>query len=192
MTIQRPFDLAVVRPWRAIEQRLGRHDHAVAAEATLARLLLDEGPLERMEPVHGAEAFDGGDTTLCDRRHRRHARTYRLAVDQHRAGATLRQAAAKLRAVQLEIVPQHVQEWRVWLDRHRPGLTVHPQGEAGHRVLLVFSARVRDADVRGPEDKDHTRRCPLVPGDLDEGRKSPARRSGTLRADRTLTGRLRL
>ena len=50
---------------------------------------------------------------------RRHARAHRLAVDQHRAGAALREPAAELRAVQLEVVAQDVEQRGVRLDRRR-------------------------------------------------------------------------
>src|SRR5215468_7308889 len=137
MAVQRLLDLQVARPGIAIEQRLGRHDHAVAAEAALTRLLLDEGALERMQLVHGAQALDSRDAARR-RRHRRDARTDRLAVHQHGAGATLGETAAELRAVELQVVSEDVEERRVRLDRDRPGLTVHPQCEAGHDALRVW------------------------------------------------------
>ena len=41
-----------------VEQRLGRHDHAVAAVAALAGLLLDEGLLQRVQLLDRAQALD--------------------------------------------------------------------------------------------------------------------------------------
>src|SRR5262249_9182873 len=51
--------------------------------------------------------------------------------------AALSEPAAELRAVQLEIVAQHVEQRRVGLDLHRPALAVHTQREARHGVLLT-------------------------------------------------------
>src|SRR5262245_18965463 len=137
MAVQRLLDLQVARPGIAIEQRLDRHDHAVAAEAALTRLILDEGALERMRSVHGAQALDGQDAAPRGQ-HWRDARTDRLAVHQHGAGAALGETAAELRAVELQVVSEYVEERRVRLDRDRPGLAVHPQCEAGHDALRVW------------------------------------------------------
>src|SRR5436309_5668961 len=54
---------------------------------------------------------------------RRDAGTDRLAIDQHRASAALRQAAAEFGAVELEVVAQHVEQRRVRLSGNR---TAHP------------------------------------------------------------------
>src|SRR5262249_60439142 len=64
VTVQRLLDLALARPGIAIEQRLCRHDHAVAAEAALTGLLLDESALERMQQVIGAQTLTGRDADL--------------------------------------------------------------------------------------------------------------------------------
>src|SRR2546429_2676826 len=72
VAVQRPPDLACRRGRIALEQRLGRHHHAVAAVAALAGLLLDERALQRVQLVERAEAFDGGDR-LLDGRHRGYA-----------------------------------------------------------------------------------------------------------------------
>src|SRR5207245_4496070 len=60
---------------------------------------------------------------------RERAGAHRLAVDVHRAGAALREAAAEARAVQAEIVPQGVEQRHlriVYLDRAR--LAVEDEG----------------------------------------------------------------
>ena len=84
----------------AVEQFLGRHDHAVDAVAALRGLLVDEGLLQRMRLVDRAEPFDGGDLGVAERADRGDAGAHRLAVDQHRAGAALREPAAELGAVE--------------------------------------------------------------------------------------------
>src|SRR5712691_4294293 len=57
--------LLFARLRNAVEQFRCAHDHAVDAIAALGRLLLDEGALQRMRVVEGAEAFDRGDVDLA-------------------------------------------------------------------------------------------------------------------------------
>src|SRR5207237_6479567 len=99
------------------------------AEAALARLLLDERALQGMELLDGAETLDGRDAPLDRRRNGCDARAHVLAVDQHRARATLREPAAELRPVQLEVVAEDIEQRRVCVDRDRPPLTVDAQRE---------------------------------------------------------------
>ena len=68
---------------------------------------------------------------FSSRADRRDAGAHRLAVDQHRAGAALRQPAAELGAVELEIVAQHVEQRRVGLGRNRAAHAVDFQAD-GH------------------------------------------------------------
>jgi len=109
----------------AVEQVGRRHDHAARAIAALSRLLIDEGLLQRVRLVERAEPFERGHLVSLDRAYRRHAGASSRAVDQHRAGAALRQAAAVFGAIELEIVAQHVEQRRVRLgiDRARRPLT---------------------------------------------------------------------
>ena len=103
----------------AVEQCLGGHDHAVDAVAALRRLLVDEGLLQRMRLVDGAEALDGGDLLLADVLDGAHAGARRHAVDQNRAGAALLEPAAELGAIEGEIVAQHVEQGRIGLGGDR-------------------------------------------------------------------------
>ena len=69
---------------------------------------------------------------------RRHTRTDLLAVQQHRAGTTLRETAAEARAVQMQLVVQDVQEWCVEAGGHVVHETVHLDLQlARHRHLLI-------------------------------------------------------
>ena len=79
-----------------------------------------------MELLDRAEALDRGDLALRRGRRRRHARARGPTVDQDRAGPALGQPAAVLRAVQLEIVAQDVEERSVRLDRDGLRCAVHP------------------------------------------------------------------
>src|SRR5262245_388673 len=116
---ERRAHIRLVRLRIAVEQLLGRHDHAVGTVAALRGLLLDEGGLQRMRIRDRAEPFDGGDLARRYRADRGDAGARCLAVDQHGAGAALRQSTAELGAVELEIVAQHVEQRRVGLGRDR-------------------------------------------------------------------------
>src|ERR1700694_3990378 len=107
MTLQRLLDFCLARIRIAVEQRLGRHHHAVAAIAALAGLLLDERTLQRVQLVERAEAFDGSEPPR-DRRHRGYARAYALAADQHGAGAALRKPATEFGPIEPDVVAQNV------------------------------------------------------------------------------------
>src|SRR5207302_10272485 len=50
------------------------------------------------------------------------------AVDDHRAGAALRDAAAEFGAVELEVVPQHIEQRRLRRRRELVGLAVDVDG----------------------------------------------------------------
>src|SRR4030088_2472717 len=128
---------------RAVEDGFGAHDHAVDAVAALRRLLGDEGLLQRMRPVHAAEAFDRHDLGLADIPDRYDAGAYRLPGDQDPAGPARRQPAAEYRAVERKIIAQHVEQRRVRLGRNVAHRAVHLQADGhgrespiGFRVIL--------------------------------------------------------
>ena len=58
---QRFFDLAVAGLGIFIEQSFGGHDHAVDAVAALHGLLIDEGLLDFVHFLGGAQTFESGD-----------------------------------------------------------------------------------------------------------------------------------
>src|SRR6478672_9999078 len=80
-----------------LQQRRDRHDHARLAVAALWHVVRDPGLLHLVQLAALGEAFDGGDALAFDRADRHHARTRRLPVDMHGAGAALRHAAAVFR-----------------------------------------------------------------------------------------------
>src|SRR6266851_8735690 len=105
MTIHRRPDLRFRRLGH-FRQKLGSlDDHPVVAVAALNRLLVNERLLywvehgRLLEPillcVPGRQPFECRDRLALERSHRRHARTLFNAVDEDRAGAALRQPAAK-------------------------------------------------------------------------------------------------
>ncbi len=97
------------------------HDHAGGAEPALETVLLPEGGLHRVEVVAVGEALDGLDLRAVglDREHR--AGLDGLAIDVDRAGAALAGVAADVRAGQVEILPQGLDEESPRLDVELPG-----------------------------------------------------------------------
>src|ERR1043166_3057766 len=76
----------------------GEHQEAGRAEAALQSMMRDEGALQRMQILWGAEPFDRSDL-LALRLHRKHqARAHGLAIDDHRAGAADAVLATDVRA----------------------------------------------------------------------------------------------
>src|SRR5688572_19441324 len=103
-------DLVVARALVGREQRGGFHDHAVDAVAALHRLLLDEGLLQRVRPLRGAQPFERDDLLAGGRGHGEATGAHGFSVHVHRTSAALREAAAKARAVEIEIVAQRVEQ----------------------------------------------------------------------------------
>src|SRR5215510_5801402 len=64
------------------------------------------------------ETLERDDSLARDRADRRDTRPDLLPVQQHRAGAALRESAPEARPVQMELVVQDVQERRIDARRH--------------------------------------------------------------------------
>src|SRR5262245_48163708 len=92
----------------ALQECCGLHDHAVDAVAALHRLLFYERSLQRMQIFIRPEALERRNLPTHTP-YRIDTRSNGGAVEMHRAGAALSQAATKTRAVQPEIVSQEVQ-----------------------------------------------------------------------------------
>ena len=78
------------------------------------------------------QSFDGNNRLLIRFRDRRHARGRSLAVDQHSTGAALAFATAVLRAGQLQVFAQHIQQWPLRIGGYSAGLPVY--GERDFRI----------------------------------------------------------
>ena len=87
-----------------------RHDHAVDAVAALHRLLVDEGLLDFVHFLGRAQTFEGGDRFILRGADGSDAGANGVAVHDDSASSALRQAAAELGAVQLEIITQSVEQ----------------------------------------------------------------------------------
>src|SRR6266545_3123066 len=107
-------DVLVAGPRILFEQCHRRHDLPGLAIAALRHVELDPSELYRMRAV-AREALDRGDGLVADARRRDAAGAQRQAIDEHRAGAALRDAAAIFGAGELERIAQHPEERRIRL-----------------------------------------------------------------------------
>src|SRR6266852_4729558 len=113
------------------EEGCGLHHHAVDAVAALGGLLLDEGLLDRVRLLGGAQPLEGDDLGRADLADRDAAGARRLAVHQHGARSALRQPASELGPVQLQVVAEHVEQRGVGFDVQAVGFAV--DRERDHR-----------------------------------------------------------
>ncbi len=97
-------DLLFRRVGVSAQQRGGVEQDAVDAVAALHRLLFDERGLQWMGRLAGAEPLEREDLAPGELGDRGHAARLGLAVDEHRAGAALAQAAAEFGAVEGQVV----------------------------------------------------------------------------------------
>ena len=107
-----PSKDAVHRSPRACsrEQRVRRRDLARSAVAALKSVVLEEGPLQRMQFVAVGDALDRSDVAPVDRGGERQATEHALTVDVHRAGAAQSVVAALLGAGQVQPFAQQVEQ----------------------------------------------------------------------------------
>src|SRR5438067_2998012 len=117
----------------SIEQRFGREDLAVLAEAALRHLLVNPGALQRMEYSVAREPFERRDVRSLRSGNGPGARSHRFAFDDHRACPALPEAASEARPLEAKIVAQHVEERNGRLDIHQMRRAVHGQGNPAHR-----------------------------------------------------------
>src|SRR5271163_1868525 len=104
VSCHRGVDVGIVRVGRRFEQRGRRHDLAGLAIAALDHFEIKPGLLHLGAGCRRADGLDGGDRAVLQRPDRQYAGAYRLAVDMHGAGATLRDATAEFCPGQAENV----------------------------------------------------------------------------------------
>ena len=124
-----------------LQQGLRPHHHAGDTIAALRRLLLDEGALDRRRRLDRSQAFERRDLPALQQHQRRDAGQHRLAVDDHRAGAALAEAAAEFGGVELEIVAQHIEQRRIGIRVDLMVLTIDLQCHHGLSRLVASAAR---------------------------------------------------
>src|SRR6185295_1542131 len=147
----RRVDIGVGRLRLLLQQRDGGHDLARLAVAALRHIDRRPGFLHRMRGV-GREALDGDD--LVGRLHgaeRDRAGALHFAVDVHRAGAALRDAAAVFGAGEACLLADDPEQRRVRLGLHIAHFAVDV--EFGHvrssQVSRGHSSRAAVFDNRG-------------------------------------------
>src|ERR1700760_4806893 len=115
------------------QQVSGLHDHPIDTVAALDGLLVDERLLQLMRLLRCAETFEGDDLALADTGGRRDAGARSLAIDEHRAGATLGEPAAEAWTFEVESITQDVEQRDVRIgDIKLLRLPVHVKGQRGH------------------------------------------------------------
>src|SRR6266545_1026057 len=103
-------DLRLARARIGVQQVLGHHQHPRRAVAALEGMIVAERLLERMQPSVVGEALDRLDRGAVRLDGQHHAALDRLAVVEDRAGATVAGVAADVRAGQLEVVAEEVDQ----------------------------------------------------------------------------------
>src|SRR5512144_5246 len=140
-------DLGLRRVGRALEQRLGGHQHARGADAALQRGALQELLLQRMERLALGHALDGLDLAARHLAAQDQARADQAAVEQDAAGPAVAGGAAFLAAGQVERVAQHVEQRLLRLAEELDRVAVHRRLDVvlGHQLLLARSSAIRAA-----------------------------------------------
>ena len=126
------------RSRRLRQQRTRGHDHPVGAVAALCRLFSDERGLHFVRRLETARPLERHHRSIADATDRCRARPGRCSVDVHGARAALPETAAELRAMEIERVAQHVEEWLIGIpgvDGHR--FAVQPESISGHDAILI-------------------------------------------------------
>jgi hypothetical protein len=113
----RRIDIGIVGARRTFQQRRRRHDLTGLAIAALDHFQIEPRLLRLGSCRRSADALDRGDGAVADGADRQQARAHGFAVEVHRAGAALRDAAAEFRAGESQEIAQHPKQrhiiWRV-------------------------------------------------------------------------------
>src|SRR3954470_7409866 len=155
----RLIDVGVSRLGLFLEQRGSGHNLAGLAIAALRHVNRGPGLLHRMRGI-GREALDRNDLVArLHGRERDRAGALHLAIDVHRAGAALRNAAAIFRPGQADLFADHPEQRRVRLGLHLAHFAID--------VELCHASLAKDfsADLQGrrlPETEE-SRRPGLAP-----------------------------
>src|SRR4030095_11199544 len=123
-----------------IQQPLGRHDHAGAAEAALERPFLLERFLNGMEAIGVREAFDGQHVAPVHLPCEHQARVHEVAIDDDRAGAAIADVASELGARQIETLPEEPEERRLRRHGSRALFAVDRKGDRNHQCAFPVPA----------------------------------------------------
>src|SRR5208282_400519 len=106
-----------------------QHKKAGRTETALQAVMLHEGALQRIELVAVRQAFDRADLLAVRLDCEHQARTQRLAVDEHRAGAADAVLAADMRARLTAIFADRVSQSAARLDLNGMSLLIDRQSD---------------------------------------------------------------
>jgi hypothetical protein len=82
-----------------------------------------------VEAASGCDAFNGGDGCPVAIGGQNHARGDRFAVQQHGARAAVAGVTAPVRAAQIKIVPQNVQQSPARINEKLASFAIHCEGQ---------------------------------------------------------------
>jgi hypothetical protein len=103
------------------------HDLTGRAIAALEGVALDKGGLQRMKLLALRQAFNGLDLAPIDQRGEREARLHALSIDEDRAGSALPEVTAFLRASELQVFAQGIEQGGARIERQLVFGTIHAQ-----------------------------------------------------------------
>jgi len=147
-------NVGISRFWIAVKQRLRDHDHAGDAIAALSGLFIDESLLESVRLAVFHQPGQSRDRSTYGSLSSGLTGPDRFSINQDCARAALRQAAAELGPVLIEVVVKYKKQRRVsrGIDSDRGSI----ESEFQHRVLLFALARLRyrgNMSLAYPADK---------------------------------------
>ena len=144
-----------------VEKSFRRQNHAVQAEPALRGLFVDERLLNRMRFFRRAQPFERHDLLAGHSAHRRHAGPHRRAVHDRRTGAALAQAAAELRAAQLQIVAQGIEQGSRGVEIQGVAPPIDLEIDGAH---ISFRVESRIARVKGSPPWENSDTLILIAG----------------------------
>jgi len=118
-------DFSLTCPWIAIQEALGREDHAGSAIPALDRSFFHKGCLEGMEPLRGLDPFDGRHLFPIRLNSEHEAGVDRLSVQEHGAGAAISNKTSGLGTCEVKLFADHLKKRLVRLDCELESLAVN-------------------------------------------------------------------
>jgi hypothetical protein len=117
-------DFSLTCSWIAIQEALGREDHAGSAIPALDRSFFHKGCLEGMEPLRGLDPFDCRHLFPIRLNSEHEAGVDRLSVQEHGAGAAISNKTSGLGAGEVKLFADHLKKRLVRLDCEYEGFVV--------------------------------------------------------------------
>jgi hypothetical protein len=123
-----------------VEQRNGGHDLPRRTVSALVTVAFDECLLHRMQRSKTTDAFDRRDFVAFMRACQRQTRIHAAAVHVHGARAALAVIAAFLRAGEMQMLAQCVQQRGAWIERECVGFAIDRQFDRYGRCRRLAGA----------------------------------------------------